>query len=149
MRERVQVQHSNRPALVISGLLFIGLQAAWASPPFQDEMSVLKSAITAFDESASFIEQAHTVLQMTTALRAAAMRLRAALPDMVALTRTHPDWGRNPPDALQQTMNLFHEASRRFLVDALRYAVEFTNRHPDAPDLRDAFAKVNQILYRL
>lgn len=86
---------------------------------------------------------------MTTALRFAARRLRTALPDMLELTRTHPEWGNNPPSELQQTINQFHEASRRFLVDALRRAVEFTNQHPDAPDLHDAFSAVNKLLYRL
>ncbi|WP_455381255.1 hypothetical protein [Salinispira pacifica] len=147
MRERPARFPPAAAALFVVLLLLPG--TAWSIPPFEAEQATMMTTVTAFNHLAELIESAQTVEQMTRALRTAADQLEKVLPPMIEVTKSHPNWGENAPAEVQETMSLFNNAAERFLGSALRRAVEFTNEHPNDPELKHAFSRLNQLLYRL
>lgn len=134
--------------LAALALLVLAAAPAVAAPPYGEELAVMQTTIDSFNACADRIENATTAEEMIPALAFAADELERVFPDMITVTRKHPDWGRNPPPEIKPTMDSFDKAYDRFLVNALNKATKVANGNTDNAALQKAFGRVNRVLYQ-
>lgn len=130
------------PELLAAGLFLATLPLS-AQEVYQDEISIMKRAVAAFDYSAGLIEKASTVEEMTAALEGTADRLKLVIPDMAKVEKAHPDWGVEPPPEVGPAIKLFNTATNRFF-DAIDRATKCVDECTEETVLKLDFGRVNK-----
>jgi len=134
-------------ALAVPTILLLTATPVSAAPPFSEELAVMQTTVDSFNACAERIEAATNPDDMASALSFAADELERVFPNMLSVSRNHPEWGRNPPPEVRPTMDSFDQAYDRFLVKALNKATRLANDNPDHAALQKTFGRVNSVLY--